>query len=729
MKALIRNDITDETDLGNPQLRNQLQSLQNAPPLPPLRFSVVTSGSGVRVTIVNDGPMGRLNGAVRYDVYNCDTLDSTFAAGKAAGFARSVCLAPSIPATGIDHTESSAIFTDPIHGDGWFFICGVDAQGNRSDPSEPAQVVQGVIDTTVPGDVQHLQVSESGTTHNGTVLSELSVTCSPPDDTSNFGGLQLYLKDFTSLGDIQEGFFCKWIGSGSVNFDVDYPVPRRKGSFSATATNGSPSVVAASGWLSVAQAGDYFELAGRLIKIDVVSDTTLTLHANWDAATMTVADWAIVALVTVYGVSIGKSGSRRDDVTNAPSVAVLMDGNLSAPNYPGQMYISNAGVSVLIEWDQVAGQTIDDYAIYRSAGSGLDTGMLNVPPTPAASTKLLDKVPQAPSLIAGSTYARMQYHDSNFTLYDLEANNAFIWYVTTRNIRGDESRANYAAGNCQRTITGEIDPTQVGRNPGKNMLYNGALAGTAGNVVLANDATQDAFMGLAAGDLPGRPYGAASGQANGTGRFEGYTRWESSDGGTGASGSVKHQSGDEVHILPPGVNKSWFLYQEIGAWDEATNKRKKVAKGEVYVVSLYLSKVSTQPDGVIHVYVEQYNNGTPQGHSKRRFRDTNSNLVTSSTPLTITCSDLVTTPTRYQAGFQLDSALSPTAQIRVNFEWADGTVGEIVVRRAMDNAGEAAAQWTADMGDPSISIPVPTNPLDPLGDDRSGRLGDAIVFR
>lgn len=728
-------------DLVDDRLRNDILPGQSAPPLPPTQVVVEETSDGVRITVVNDGPYApRLNGAVRYDAYHADDVDTTTAAGKAAGFARSVCVAPSIPATTKDQTQSSAIFTDKKYQAGFWYVCGVGSDGERSEPSEPAKVTTGAVDTTVPGDIVHLQISESGRVANRTVFSELSVTANPPADTTNFGGVQLYLKDYSALDEIQEGFSHPWTGSGAIDFDVLYDVPRRGGAFAIAATNGSNVINAVGGLLAVAHIGDQLELLGRRITITSVADAALFLASSWPVANISTSDWSIIALVTVYVVSIGKSGSRRADITGAPSVAVLMDGDISTPNSPANVYISNSGVAVLVEWDQVAGSTIDHYNVYRSPGSSADTGMALSPPKPSAGTILLNPVIQNQNLPTGSTYARMQYSDSNFSLYDLEANSAFVWYVTTTNTRGDESAATSLGGNCQKQVTGEIDPTQTGRNGGKNYLYNAMLAGTAGNAVLANDATQDAFMGLdiqdriAAADVtpaPGRPYGSASGQANGTGRMRGFTRWESTDktdgtgAATGAGGSVKHQNADEIHIIAPGAAKAWSLYAEVGGPNEGSgNQFKKVGIGEVHTLSFYISHNGSAPTGgTFSCYVEQFNNGTLSGNAKRRFRDTNSVITTSATPLAVAISDITATSTRFQAAFQLDSGLT-AAQVRVRFYWLGGTANTIVLRRIMLSPGEAAPQWTADMGDTTLSIPVAANPSPPEGDARTIRKGD-----
>jgi len=725
---MLRRDQTDVPEFADGQLRDIREKI---PPRAPLQAVAENTGNGVRITVVNDGPLGgRLNGAVRYDVYWTDDVDTTTTTGKAAGFARAVCLAPSIPATNIDHTQSSALFADPKYATGFFYVCGVDADASRSEPTEPIRVTTGPTDATIPGDVRHLQISESGLNVGGVIFSELSVTCEPPIDASNLGGVQLYLQDYTALGDTQEGYFHRWFGSGGINFAVPYPIPRRRSTaIDLTATNSSDTFTAASGLLSVAKVGELLEMMGERLAISDVTDTTITTTTGWTRPTVTTSDFVIIGKPRIYVVSVSKAGTRRADIENAPYVDVLMDGDISTPNAPANVYITNTGVDVVVEWDQVAGNTIDGYNVYRSDGSSVDSGMSNTPPIPAAGTVLLDKVKQNPNVPEGSTYARLQFHDSKFTPYDLEVNAAFVWYVTTTNTRGDESSANASVGNCRQSVTNEIDPTQVGRNPGKNYVYNAVVCGTAGNQVLANDVSQDFYIATDAANLPGRPYGSASGQANGLGRFRGYTRWESNDGGSGAAGICTFENGDEIHIPAPGSGKFHYVYQEIGAWQELSgNAYLKLGKGEVYTLSAYLNHTGVATNGILRLYVEQYANNVFGAQSKRRYRDTNSNIVTSATALEIAGSEITSTSSRYQAAFQLDSAINPTRQVRVNFQWDSGTTGVVAIRRVMFNPGEAAAQWTADMGDTTIALPVPANPIDPEGDVRTIRVGDARKF-
>lgn len=716
-----RDDVQVRPDLTEERIRDL--DTQSPPPRPPIQFVAEDTKSGVRITIVNDGPLGgRLNGATRYDVYWAETVDTTTAAGKTAGFARATCLAPPIPATNVDKTPSTGFYSDPKYAAGYFYVCGVDAAGRRSEPSEPARVVTGPIDYTIPGDVRHLRISESGkASDSGTVFSELSVTCeAPTENIGNFWGVQLYLKDYLSLGDIQEGYAQKWNGSGGLNFAPLYPIPRRRSSVSVTATNGSANVTAASGLLAVTKAGEQFELLGEKILINTVTDTQITLASNWPKATVTTSDYVIIGKPTIYAVSVSKAGTRRADIENAPSVTVLMDGELSTPNAPSGLTDSQLGEIVRLQWDAVVGSTIKEYRIYRADAN--DTGMDTAPPRPASTTKFLDAVPQNQST-GVTTGATLEFNDSKFTLYELETNAEKYWYVTTVNIRGDESAASETVGTCRPTAIGGIDPSVPARNPGKNLLYNGMLFGSDGGAVVATDASQDIFMNPTG--FPGRPYGSAGGQANGTLELRGHTRWESTDGGTGASGTVTFENGDEIHMPAPGTGNIHYLYQEIGAWGETAGPTYgKINKGDVITVSFYLSHDGVQPNGFVYFYVQQYDDNTNLGLALRRYRDSNSDIQTSASGMTIACSDLTATPTRYQASFQIDSSLTATEQIRINLAHEESTTGVVVARMAMVNQGDVAPRWTAEMGNTNISVAEPVTPISPIDDVVSDRDGD-----
>lgn len=723
------DDTAARPDLTEERIR-EIAPGQRPLPRPPLRFSVVDTGSGSRVTVVNDGPLGgRLNGATSFCVHWCEECDTSTAAGKAAGFKRTVLLAPAIPATGIDHTESSALYADPKYAAGYFFLTGVDAEGRHSEPTEPARVITGPIDTTIPGPVRHFQVSESGKVSNGTVFSELSITALPPDgDTSNFGWLQLYLKDYIGLGTVQEAYSHRWLGSGGINFTVLYPIPRRTSTNAATATNASANV-SGTGFLAIAQAGDQFELLGFKSVITAVTDTQLTLTDAWPKANVTTADFVIVASVTVYGVAVSKAGTRAELSATTPSETVLMDGEISVPNAPAVVTATPVATGVRIAWDQVAGSTIKGYNVYRSDGLTADTGMANSPPEPSVGTVLIGTAEQNANLPAGSTYVGMQWDDTKFTAYELETNAVFTWYVTTLNIRGDESEAEDVSDSCRAVLPNELDPTLPTLSDPKNYIYNSFVYGTPANQVLANDTSQDTYTGAVAGtDEPGKPFGSASGQADGIGRFRGYTRLESNDGGTGATGTVTFVNNNEIFFPAPGAGNAHYCYGEIGAWDHATAVFRKIEKGAVYVLSCYARNTGVTCDGTFSVLIEQYNDGTFVGECLLRTRDSSGVLTAVAGAFELDASLLVNDYVRHYGVFQMDSSLANSKQLRYTFAWIGGTVGEIRVEKIALQRAEYPPPWTQDMGDPTVSIPNPTFPTEPIGDRRRERSGDIYII-
>jgi hypothetical protein len=726
---MFQNDTTNPTERGGGSDGIRDFASQTPPARPPLRFTVEEMGSGVRCTVLNDGPLGRLNGAVRYDVYWAEDVDTSTAAGKAAGFARAVCLAPSIPATNIDHTQSSAMYQDPKYGSGYFYCCGVDAGGRRSAPTDPAQVTTGPVDTTIPNDVRHLAISESGKVANDTVFSELSVTCEPPENVTNFGGVQLYLEDYLAIGDVQQGYFHRWLHEGGINFSVLYPIARRRSSVAVTVTYASGTVTAAGGLLAVAKVGEQFELQGRRHDITSVTDTSIGLAISWLGTTQSTSDYAIIGKPTIYAVSVSPGGIRRGDIENAPSVDVLMDGELSPPNAPANIYLSNAGVAKRIEWDQVASETISKYSVYRSEGSVADTGMDLVPPSPSAGTILLDSVPQNKNLPTGSSYGRLQYNDTKFTPYEMETNAVFTWYVTTTNVRGDESAAEHDSGYCRAAYPNEIDPTLPSMADPKNYIYNAMLYGLNGVLVGAGDTFQDMHTGSDGSNLPGRPYQAASLQADGTGRFRGYTRLEGNDGGTGASGSLEFFNSDEILFEAPGVGNGWFVYGEVGAWNHGTEAFRKIEKGALYVLSCYLYHGGVTPDGTFYIFVQQMEDGVTNGNALLRSRDSSGVLTTDDVPFTLDASQITATETRFWATFQMDPDIANTKQIHYNFAWQGGTVGEIHLKKIALQKGEYPAPYTPDMGDTTVSVPDAASPTPGIGDQARERVGDVFVIR
>ena len=699
-------------------------------PLPPKRFTVKAEGTAVRCVTIDYGEIGNgslLSGNVRYDVYWAETVDTSTAAGIEAGFARATCLAPSLPAPRVEDQATSMLLTDPKFLSGYYFCVGVDAQGRKSEPTAPISVSTEGVNSAVPGNVTHLQVSESGETgQDGTVYSVLSVSCQAPTPLTSFAGVQLFLEHYLKIDSTEQAYYHRFYGaaSGSMQFKVAYPIARRQGVGTLTVTNASSAVTSTGGLMSIARSGDQIEVLGKRATIQSLTDTSITLTGNWTGQSVATTDFSIIGLVRIYAVSISQGGTYRADWQSSPYYELLMDGELSAPNAPANVYANAIDNVVRIEWDQVAGSKIAKYNVYRSEGSSTDTGMASAPPVPTSGTKLISSVPTSVNSISSTSYVRMQAEDSNFTEYQRESLQVFRYYVSTVNSRGDESACASASTSCRTTTPSDVDPSVPSRGVARNFLYNSFIGGNAASSVLANDTSQDVYTGSDASNLPGRPYGAASGQANGTGRFRGFTRWEANDGGTGASGSVTFVSENQVKMGAPGTANEWYLYQEIGAWQHGTAAFMKIGKNAYYVLSAYVKHGGVTPNGYFRMYLDQYDANTYRGHSLRRYRDTNSNLVTSATVLQIAGSSITSTWQRFYSVFRTDSSLGTTKELRVNFQHADSTAGDIYVSQVMLSEGEELTAWTADMGDTTQSTPIAGDPTPGIGDGSSGRVGD-----
>lgn len=716
-------------------IKARVPRLRTIDPLSPLRFSVEKYGAGTRAIVVDrdhENAEAPGTGAVEYHIHWAADVDTTTDASTAAGFSRSILLAPAIPAPGRAGAVATAIYADPQYVTGWFYCTGVDKDGNRSAPTRPVQIVSG-IGGTIPGDVKHFRLSESGEPDGQTTLSKISYAFENPDSIENVARFQFYFRNYPTLNQVSEGISIQRTAGagGSQTGDIRLPVARRIGvgtiTIAGTAVTGTGT-----NFLSIAAVagGDVLEVFGTRAQIaSVTSNTSMTLSASWAGPDVTaVASWVVIGSVTIYCVSVGYDGSRRDDWENAPSATVLLDGELSAPLTPGTVTATPVATGVRVAWTQVAGSELRGYNVYRSDGLTPDAGMASQPPIPSAGTVLISPPSGHNPNIPDGSGAAMQFDDTNFTTYELDTNAVFTWYVTTTNVRGDESAAANDSGACRAVLPNEIDPTLQTLVDPKNYIYNSSIFGTATNQVLANDTSQDTYTGADASNLPGRPYGSASGQADGTGRFRGYTRLESNDGGTGAAGTVTFDKNSEILFPPPGVGKAHYAYGEIGAWDHGTSVFRKIEKGAVYILGCYVRHGGVTPDGTFTVLVEQYNNGALVGACLLRSRESDGTLSYTAGALLLDASLLVNDYVRYYAVFKTDASLVNTLQLRYNFSWAEGTVGEIRVEKIGLTRGEIPPPWTSDMGDTTVSIPNPTFPTEPTGDRRRERFGDTYAI-
>lgn len=682
--------------------------------LAPLNYYVERYGFGVRIVVVdraheNTDTPG--TSAVEYHIRWAETVDTNTDAGKRAGYTRAILLAPAIPAAGREGAPSSAIFDDPKYVEGYFFCTPVAADGTQGDFVGPVRITSGA-GGTVPADVEHFRCSESGEQDGQGTLSKISYAFEVPDNVENVDKFQFYFKNYPTLNQTSEGeAIARTSGAGgSQTGDIRLPVARRVGVGAITALGSAISGVGTN-FLAMAAPGDFLEAFGVRAEILSVTDaTTMTLTGAWSGPTLSgLEDWLIIGSVTIYCVSVGYDGSRRDDTENAPSATVLLDGELSTPNAPSLNAFAIPG-SIRLEVTPSSGTQIAQIRIWRGTGSGVSE----------FSTSIVHVIKA--DQINGST--PIQWDDSDFTVNEKEDGQTFTYYATAVNVRDQESDYSAAAeANCRLVAGQDVDPSLIGRAGLKQMLYNSFISGTSGNNVDGADTSQDVHFDTTVGvDAPGSPYGG--GGAAGFGRFRGYTRWHSS--ATGAAARATHQNGNEVLMPAPGVGNDCYLFQDLDAWDtnRATPTRFcKMKYGGVYVFSVYLKRSGGVPNGTFRLVVEQNNNGAFLGNALLRYRDGSGVLQSVASTYNIDTTILATTWTRFYGVYTLDTTLSPTREVRFTFTHSDSTAGDIVVCQPMLNEGEELGLWIADMGDVRVSQPTPADPPGDVGDGPGTRKG------
>lgn len=702
----------------------------------PKFFRIEKAGTGIRV-IVTGWPAESIDvpgsSAFQYHLYWAEDVDQTTNDGILAGFARATLLSPAIsggPHRARGAPELTAFYADPKYQIGFFYCVGVNINGEESAPGNPVKIVSG-SGGTIPDDVEHFQASESGVVHDGTTISVVSYSFRIPLTGGRIDRIQFMYQNYPALNEFQEGESVRvTVGRGGTQTgDLTFPVGRRIGTGTITIVGTAVTGVGTSFLtLAAAAGGDVLEVLGdRATILSVTDNEHMTLTAAWSGPPVAgVGDWQTIAAVQIFAVSEGLNGARRDDPQNAPSVDVVLDGNLSPPIAPTTVYVTPLDNSVRIEATQVAGTELDSYVLYRSTGSGVDAGMSFSPPQPAAGTLQLDRQPAVVNPVSGSL---VQFEDSAFTQTEKEQGQAFVWYVTVRNKRGDESAAASAGGTCRLTTSQDVDPSLTGRVGMRNLLFNGFIGGTPITVVADTNVSQDAFNGTSVGNVPGTPYGG-TGPTAGTGLFAGYTRWHSTT--TGAAALPLFGNGNEVQIVAPGLGQFTYVFQEVDAWSGGLGGAPgiKITRGGFYVFSgLFRYDVGLgQPTGEFVIYIEQYANGIKSGDALRRYRDSGTQQLAyypqgdPNNPYTIPCSLLTTSWQRFYAVFQADASLT-TNQLRCNIALHNTNVGGIFMCRLMLNEGEDIAYWTGDMGNTLVSQPPNTNPPGGMNDGPGNRDG------
>lgn len=712
-------------------------------PRGPRTFSIQKAGTGIRV-ILTDWPHESINvagtGTFQFLVFWAEDVDQTSAAGIAAGFARATLLSPAIPAPGPvsrmnrgGGAQAVQFYSDPKYQTGYFYCVGVDTEGNQSDPGSPLKITSG-SGGTVPADVEHFQASESGEFRDGAWVSVVSYSFRVPTTGGDIENVQFMFLNYPTLNEFSEGQSVRiTVGRGGTQTgQLVFPRGLRTGSGSITIAGAAVTGVGTEFLtLAAAAGGDQLEVYGVDARIlSVTSNTAMTLTGAWGGPPVAgEGDWSIVGSVTIFAVSEGRNGARRDDPENAPSVLVDLDGNLSAPIAPGTVYVSNLDNAVRIEADQVSGTQIDSYVLYRSTGSGIDAGMNLSPPQPSAGTVLQQVQPVSGRPVSGSL---VQFQDTDFSITQKEGGQAFVWYVTVRageleSVAGLDPTGliHGTVGTCRLAASQDIDPSITGKVGLKNLIYDAFIGGTTGNTIIDTDTSQDAFNGTSAGNLPGKPYGG-SGASVGTGKFVGHTRWHSVT--DGAAAIAKFINGNEAQIVSPGLTKSTVLFQEIDAWSVGLGgvPGVKITKGGLYVISGVFRYDSVQPTGTFYLWLSQYNNNALTGDGLRRYRDPTDQTLkfyaqgSANNRYGVACSELMSSWQRFFAVYQLDSSIT-TKQVRVNFALynTNAAGGDLRIKWAMLNEGEEMGYWTGDMGDTAIAQPVGGGPA-PGGGDGPG---------
>lgn len=711
------------------------------PPRGPKTFKIQKAGTGIRV-IITDWPHESIevagNGAKEFHLYWAELVDQTTVGGIAAGFTRATLLSPAIPASGATSRlnrgrapETTGFYPDPKYQNGYFYCVGVAADGSQSEPGNPVKVTNG-SGGTVPNDVEHFAASESGEKHGLTTLSVVSYSFRIPNEGGPIDRIQFMYLNYPNLGEFQEGESRRVTAArgATQTGKLRFPIGRRIGDGTITIA-GTAVTGVGTNFLSVAAAagGDQLEVFGVQARIFAVgSNTSMTLSSAWTGPDVAGAgDWQTIAAVTIYAVSEGLNGARRDDPENSPSVTLDFDGLLSAPIAP-TLTLSSLGNAIRAVIEPAAGTELARALLYKAAGSG------------ASFDKTILEMIHAFEIDMSNPAPFFQWDDTDFTIYERENGTVFSYYATVVNVREQESQPSSLEEATCRLDSGKEGSDPPGKMGLKNLLFNGCFGGTVGNLVSPNDASQYAtFGGVTVGtDQPGRPYGTVAGhggQAAGIGTYRGFTAWEANDGGSGAGGSAPtFENNDEVNFDPPGATKQWYLYQEVEAWDTGLGAAfVKMKKDGVCCWAIKIKKKvgGAQPDGTIGIYIDLTDNGTFRGEAPKRYRDSASDslLFASGAAAHVNISGATLTDdwTIFYGVFKLDSSLGTVRQCRFNVAWLDGTQGNVRVKEAMVNDGEERGIFTPDMGDITISWPIPGDPAGYIGDGDGKRDGEIQV--
>jgi hypothetical protein len=654
-------------------------------PLPPHAFEVKRFGTGVRITIKDqDRKFGTFSKAATFNVHWAEEVDITTDAGRRAGFARSTIVSPALPAPAVDDGAVVFYLTDPAYITGYFYCTGVHQDGiTRSDFVGPQRIADG-DEGDVPGDITHFSVSESGEEISGHVYSAVSFSGVAPIPLGSYDATEIQLENYPNPGDISGGHVIYYAGppGGSIQKKMHFAPCRRIGVGTITATNAVTNVIGVgTRFLSQARVGDRLEIGAVKGVIDsITSDTAMTISApGWPGASVVNhTSWFIIGQVTFRAISIARDGSRRSDLSLAPSQTVLMDAELSAPNPITGFTLKAIGNFIRVQFEQVVGSFIFLYQIWRSTGAS----------DQFANAELIHTVGHDPNaLVAAGTL--IQYDDSDFTIYQREQGQVFRYYVLAMNLNMDRSTRVSGTAACRLDTYSDTDPTIPSRSGSFNRLYNGFIAGTAGNNV---DKTV------------GTPGSAQMGFTVPTG----WTYWDG-DTQNGHPTRPTHQNNDEVKFSPGAdSNDQSRIWQDVGGWSAAAGSR-KLKKGNYVVFQAKARASAAGTNGTLQMVIQLWNGGVFQDNANYRARIADDTMSESTSWIVLDASTLSTSWSTVWGVFRLTETVTCDV-VRMMIFNEGVTNNDIYVKEVGLFEGDELTLWTHDMGDTTYDYPNPGGP-------------------
>jgi hypothetical protein len=667
-------------------------------PLLPKDFKIISTGNGVRVTVIgrsNTVPGATLSGSERYDIHWAAECDSSTRDGIAAGFGRSSVVG-SVDEPGVEGMPAETMITDEKYLTGWYFLTGVNGAGMRSEPSQPRQITNGILDSRVPPPVDHFKVTESGEPHEGTVYSALAVSYRAPSPLNGFARLQLLLENYPNRGELTEWISKRYLGLGGgfASFKALVQTARRPGV--GTVTTDGTAVVTFGGGENLPLRcfpGDALEILGVRGIVDTVdSPTQLTLTAPWGGAEVTdFAEYVLIGRVRVYGRSVSAGGGYETDLSRVPWVDVLLDGELSPPNPPiltGQ----RGGNVIRLSATLPAGTGISHAVLYRGTGTAkLFEECLPIKTWPG------DQI---------SANATLQYEDHDFTTFERENLQVFTYFAVAVNVRGQQSDPSVPVEvACQLDSPADGSPTYPGRDQPKNLLWNGMMHSSSYRVVDDTDTDQDTQMG-------------------GVAPPAGFFRWD--DESTG--GNIAHFQNDTEIILPwNAIGQYSGCVQRMDSWNSPNGH---VPPGSIITVQFRARTSGGAPNGLLRVDMRQYNSsGTLVGFATVRKRLPDDTIDESATVLSIDPADLESDQRLYVGIFRPRTDLNcHHLRLRIRYEDATGPAN-VLITRAMASVGEGLPLFTGEIVDPDIIFGPPGGgaPMPPGGFPDGDGSGKGVI--